>query len=625
MSSLLFKLCGSCCYSFLLDLNLSDKIAPPSSFAIFIYIKTESFAVEASRLAYELIVCVFSQFFSRFDYPLPFPFNALQHIVRSHRRHVYASRPPRAVSMFGTSNPEGFMSGQASIKNTLFEDEDGGFQDVPISGNSVDIMNSNEHVGETVSFERHPSLRSQENEERSTVSKKNATSEPKFMVSFRIASIEIVDKHDPILKMNVTTNCPGYRSKHYRDVRRTYGELCKLARYLTFMHPECLIPAVPPSVGSAGSGSIEDNRRLKESLQSWLDYVGRNPYLVTDTETKLFVESDFGYSPLVHTANPTSGLRRKALKQLPTPPDHCSELANLRPIIKAFYRGTLDAEQKLQKLFKSEKGLIAFSNRFAEGLQTYSQVEPHTGLSRALSQLGKTLQHVSDSQLLQTTSQLVTFGDPLAYASSNAFVSKEILSTRHMLMRDLIAAQSQTNSALSNANRVKQSTNISKAKVDEAVQALADARTHEKQLSDKLTLVTSNLLRESKGYIAETTNSLSLAIDDYVRKQCLFERKVLASLEAVRPHIRRIDPMGGLSRLGREGYPQNIQSSSLSSQRESQDAWSGRARSNTWGSSNRTDDSKHSKSRSLSATDTTDIISDGSLDPKSVANILNGV
>ena len=68
-----------------------------------------------------------------------------------------------------------------------------------------------------------------------------------------------------------------------------------------------------------------------------------------------FVESDFGYSPVVRRKQPATGVRRKMIKQFAPPPDDTPELAAARPIVKAFYLGTMEAEQKLEKVVKHRR------------------------------------------------------------------------------------------------------------------------------------------------------------------------------------------------------------------------------------------------------------------------------
>jgi hypothetical protein len=70
----------------------------------------------------------------------------------------------------------------------------------------------------------------------------------------------------------------------------------------------------------------------------------------------LFVESDFGYSPMLKRKQPATGVRRKVIKQFAPPPDDTPELQEARPVVKQFYLGTMDAGHKVDKLVKSRRG-----------------------------------------------------------------------------------------------------------------------------------------------------------------------------------------------------------------------------------------------------------------------------
>ena len=79
-----------------------------------------------------------------------------------------------------------------------------------------------------------------------------------------------------------------------------------------------------------------------------------------DEEMVFFVESDFGYSPVVRMKQPATGVRRKVLKQFAPPPDDTPELHEARPVVKAFYLGSLDTAQKMEKVVKSRRGRCAW-------------------------------------------------------------------------------------------------------------------------------------------------------------------------------------------------------------------------------------------------------------------------
>lgn len=87
-----------------------------------------------------------------------------------------------------------------------------------------------------------------------------------------------------------------------------------------------------------------------------MNYVFGNEILTHDDEVVLFVESDFGYSPVVRMRQPATGVRRKVIKQFAPPPDDTPELQSARPVVKMFYLGALDASQKVDRVVKTRRG-----------------------------------------------------------------------------------------------------------------------------------------------------------------------------------------------------------------------------------------------------------------------------
>jgi hypothetical protein len=201
--------------------------------------------------------------------------------------------------------------------------------------------------------------------------------------------------------------------------------------------------------------------------------------------------------------------------------------------------------------------------------------ETHVGLSHAYKKLGKVIQATGDFHAAQGTAEATTLGDPLQYHSSDAFIAKETLTNRHILLRELLQAQSQTKSKLTAADRLKASSSVKRDKVDEAITALEEARSHEQYLTTKAQRVTANLLQEQRKWFGRTAHDMKQALREYVIREIESERRTLATLESVRPDIRAIDNTGGLSRLGREAHPAVRRASLASSQGPKGDAWSG--------------------------------------------------
>lgn len=117
---------------------------------------------------------------------------------------------------------------------------------------------------------------------------------------------------------------------------------------------------MPPPVTPAGAGTDEDEIRVKAAMQRWLNCVLSNEVLIQDDEIVLFVESDFGYSPVLRMKQPATGVRRKMLKQFAPPPDDTPELQSARPAVKTFYLGAMDSSQKVEHVVKARRGMVSW-------------------------------------------------------------------------------------------------------------------------------------------------------------------------------------------------------------------------------------------------------------------------
>ncbi|KAL8700812.1 MAG: hypothetical protein Q9201_005246 [Fulgogasparrea decipioides] len=398
---------------------------------------------------------------------------------------------------------------------------------------------------------------------------------PQYKLQAKITSLERTGRKDPVLRFDVHTNLPKFRTTQFRDVGRTHSEFAKLADHLISANPEAFVPALPPPLTAAGVGTAEDEARVKASMQRWLNYVCGNDVLMRDEEMVFFVESDSGYSPVIRMKQPATGVRRKVIKQFAPPPDDTPELHDARPIVKQFYLGTMETGQKVDRLVKCRRSLGLAESDLGVKLSQMNVQETHPGLGGAYRKLGKIIQTTGDYHAAQGTAEATTLGDPLNYHSSDAFIVKETLTNRHILLRDLISAQQATRSKLAAADRLKASSSVRREKVDEAISALDEARSHETYLGQKTQRVTANLLHEKRRWFARTAADLRTSIREYVLREIEAERRTLATLESVRPDVRNIDASGGLSRLGRESHPPIRRSSMASSQGPRGDAWSG--------------------------------------------------
>jgi hypothetical protein len=237
--------------------------------------------------------------------------------------------------------------------------------------------------------------------------------------------------------------------------------------------------------------------------------------------------------------------------------------------------------QKFHDSDTSNPGLGLAESSLGEKLTTMHVQETHPGLSQAYRKLGRVIQSCGDYHAAQGTAEATTLGDPLNYHSADAFIVKETLTNRHILLRELLQAEGVRRSKESSVARLKSSTSVRREKVDEAISGLDEALSQENYLKGKTQRVTANLLLEKRRWFERTAKDLNLSIREYVLREIEAERRMLATLESVRPDIRAIDASGGLSRLGRENLvnPAARRASLASSQGSKGDAWSGVPRS----------------------------------------------
>ena len=220
-------------------------------------------------------------------------------------------------------------------------------------------------------------------------------------------------------------------------------------------------------------------------------------------------------------------------------------------------------------------GLGLAESDFGVKLGQMSVQETHPGLGTAYRKLGKIIQTVGDYHAVQATAEATTLGEPLSYHSADAFIVKETLTNRHILLRELLQAQQSARSKRAAADRLKVSSSVRPDKVDEALNSLEEAENHEAYLTKRTQRVTANLLQEKRRWFDRTTNDLLYSLREYTLRQIDAERRTLATLESVRPDIRAIDSSGGLSRLGRESHPAQRRPNIASSQGPKGDSWSG--------------------------------------------------
>ncbi|CAG8570220.1 1224_t:CDS:2 [Ambispora gerdemannii] len=331
-------------------------------------------------------------------------------------------------------------------------------------------------------------------------------------------SLSAFDKNrrDPVFKLRITTNVANYKKSTYPLVERTYNEFERLYSALTCGNPECIVPALPIATSSF-QATEEDERRIKNAMQQWINRITNNPFLRHDEELKSFIETDFA--------------ARK---------DEDEELASARAISNTLESHLLENARAVQKLAKIRKGLAICTADLGAKAIGMGTVEKHPPLSSGLRKLGKTLQIVSELQQLQAMSEAAALGDFFNYYAVNAHIVRETLTNRLRIIADFESAVKTTESKRRYIERLKSSTQIKSDRVDEALDDLDYAQNYEATLGARVNHVTKNLHNELTIYEENRTQDFLGAFKEYVKKQIFFEKQQLKEWENLRPDINAI-------------------------------------------------------------------------------------
>ncbi|CCH58059.1 hypothetical protein TBLA_0A02600 [Henningerozyma blattae CBS 6284] len=434
--------------------------------------------------------------------------------------------------------------------------------------------------------------------------------EPKLSLKVRVTKIERAgttsnQQENPSIIFDVSTNIPTFRRKLYRNIKKTYEEFNNFFKYLNGSLPESFIPSIPPPYTNYGIENHEDFAKLLKNFQEWFNRIAMDQLILRKEELAFFIESDHStYIPISKYKLPATGLKRKTLKQLSPPYDEVIELSEFRPYVKSLHWISKDLQSKIVKSSRSRKSLGTNESNFGHGfmaLKDLNQIKQNSNsvnktntASNAENQLykrfGKVINAVGNIDSIIATLDMSTLYDGLEWIVKDTYVVKEALTNRHLIMRELLNAQSNTKNKQETAKKFRSKRDINPLKVDESYRQLKEASDYEKKLTFKLQRITLNLKYEKENWLNWYKKKLHQSIKEYTVQKINYERKKLTILEKIRNDVRKADPNGGLSRLGRENLiindnkeaddsnRNNGLTTSISSQGVEGDSWAGETR-----------------------------------------------
>lgn len=389
---------------------------------------------------------------------------------------------------------------------------------------------------------------------------------PKLLV--QVVEVAPGKRENPGVRLAVqVAGLPGFRKLLYTEVKRLAALVGRFRNYLEMAAMECFVPALPV-VGS-------DLSRFQRRLQVWFDRVTANPVLVRADEWVYFVENDFDYS-VINTSRHVpmaTGLRRRTLKQLPPPYDSFQDLAEFRPFVKLTH---LVAQKLKSRLDRSDRALVQSATdalalaatlaAFAEGMDA-----KHTGMLQMWQALARTV--TAGAQVAGDSTPLDEW---LEQVVNDLFSVKEALTNRHLVMRELLAAQEATKSAHAKVVKMKKRPVNDPIRVDEAIRLLEDATRAERSLTAQVKRISGSMCMERTQVQLAWQQDLRQTLRQHALAKIDSHRKALRIWEQLRPAVRGVDATGGLLRLGRN-LPVGS-SPKKASQGRYDDEWSSRER-----------------------------------------------
>ncbi|KAH7585879.1 PX domain [Nakaseomyces glabratus] len=396
----------------------------------------------------------------------------------------------------------------------------------------------------------------------------------KYNVVIKVIGLERVGslsnkKENPTIIFEVNTNLPTFRKKNHKNVRKSLDEFRNLFKYLNATLSESFIPSLPAPFTNYGINTKEDYKKTVNNFQVWFFRLCANPLIIRNEELAFFIESDFDtYYPVNQYKSPVSGLKRKTMKQFAPPYDEYTELAEFRPLVKSIYSICDSIQERLLKASRARKLMVQDENLFGK---CFEQIDDKNVLYK---KYGRVMTAVGDIDSIIASMDMATFYDGLTWIVRDTYVVKEALTNRHFLMRELLNAQANTKNRQEQVRKTRTKRDSNPIKVEETTRNMKLAHQYEADVSQKLNRVTQNMLIERNEWLSWYDKWLKSCIRSYVLKRIEYERKKLALLERVRIDVRKADPRGGLSRLGRE----NVSDRTEVSQSLEGDSWAGERR-----------------------------------------------
>ncbi|KAL1407271.1 Vacuolar protein sorting-associated protein 17 [Vanrija albida] len=361
------------------------------------------------------------------------------------------------------------------------------------------------------------------------------------------------NRKDLLIRYDASTNLANFRTTLYRNMQRSYVEFQRFAEQAQLCCPQTIIPALPPPHTSAATEE-EDDRLVRIALQKWFSRICDDPVLQKEDELRSFIESDFGYQPVPPPSARRNGGSSSAASQVFNaalskvvrrgPLDDDDEIQSARLALEKLEPAWTTAATAVGTLGKARKNLATANTDVGAKLIALATDENDINLATAQRKIGRVYEQLSNMAGAQIASENVILNDSLAYQGLNARSARDALAQRTQILED---SQSATKVAINkrrNVERLKGSSSINPAKVDDAIAEMEEANALDNRLTSHIHNISANLHSALRAHSRNAHEDIAVSLLEHARMSIIFNRQVLRELEALRPDLQRIGSAG---------------------------------------------------------------------------------
>lgn len=286
---------------------------------------------------------------------------------------------------------------------------------------------------------------------------------------------------------------------------------------------------------------------MRIALQRWFTRICEDPVLQHSDELRSFIESDFGYNPVAPPKPASSGgnVLSAALSKVVRrgPLDDDDELASAKVTLEQLGPAWQSAATSVGGIGKARRALSVATSDVGAKMVALATDENDPLLANVERKMGRGYEQIAAMAGQAIASDNVILADSLGYQALNAKAAQDALSQRLQILDD---AQSATKAAINKrrtVERLKASSSINPAKVDDAIADMDDANLAEQTLNHRLHAISNNLHQALRAHSRNAHEDMAVSLLEHARMSIMYNRHVLRELEALKPDFNKVNAL----------------------------------------------------------------------------------